>query len=242
MGQYDRNEQFGSGAFAGESSTRENEYRERPGRIRGSLNDTLESMSSLSQGGQVNQSNASQMQYQTSAATSYGSQYTSTSPAGNPQGSFVSPGGSTNGFGAQQTVGSTSGFGAQQTAGQQRDMPGSSLPGTSPGMQGSRLRVDRTRRQIRRPTTTVHMQVSSFQMVRMLSLIVRVEQRRLRWQAADRQIRQQISLLPADRGVLCQTRLLPGIGTEARLQAIPAYVTGGFLPISQCGRRIFRYG
>ena len=117
MGQYDRNEQFGSGAFAGESSTRENEYRERPGRIRRSLNDTLESMSSLSRGGQVNQSNASQMQYQTSAATSYGSQYTSTSPAGNPQGSFVSPGGSTNGFGAQQTVGSTSGFGAQQTAG-----------------------------------------------------------------------------------------------------------------------------
>ena len=117
MGQYDRNEQFGSGAFAGESSTRENEYRERPGRIRRSLNDTLESMSSLSRGGQVNQSNASQMQYQTSAATSYGSQYTSTPSAGYPQGSCVSPGGSTNGFGAQQTVGSPNGFGAQQTAG-----------------------------------------------------------------------------------------------------------------------------
>ena len=120
---------------------------------------------------------------------------------------------------------------------QQRDMPGSSLAETSPGMQGSRLRVDRTRRQIRRPTTTVHMQVSSFQMVRMLSLIVRVEHRRLRRQAADSQTRQQISLLPADRRALCQTRLLPGIGTGVQLQAIPAYVTGGFLPISQCGRR-----
>ena len=109
MDQYNRNEQTGNGAFTGETNGKDHEYRERPGRVRRSVNDSAEMRSSLSRGGQVNQPNSSQVQYQSSAAAPYGGQYANTSPARNRQGSLVSPGGISNGYGTAQTANSPNG-------------------------------------------------------------------------------------------------------------------------------------
>ena len=116
MDQYNRNEQTGNGAFTGETNGKDHEYRERPGRVRRSVNDSAEMRSSLSRGGQVNQPNSSQVQYQSSAAAPYGGQYANTSPARNRQGSLVSPGGISNGYGTAQTANSPNGYGAVQAA------------------------------------------------------------------------------------------------------------------------------
>ena len=278
MDQYNRNEQTGNGAFTGETNGKDHEYRERPGRVRRSVNDSAEMRSSLSRGGQVNQPNSSQVQYQSSAAAPYGGQYANTSPARNRQGSLVSPGGISNGYGTAQTANSPNGYGAVQAAsnpnGYGSPQSAGSLNGYGGPQTAGNLNAYRAQQGAINPNGYTAAQQSSAsangyagqqyaggqysggqprsagqqalngqyaqtnQFASNRNVRVRAEHSRLHRQAADRQIRQRISLRPADRGMLRQTRHILVIGTGAREPASPEYVTGGFLPSFHCPRQI----